>query len=180
MHCWKCREPVNGAVCNSCTAIQPPPPSPDYFRILGLPRSYFLEGLAAAHRKVSRKVHPDRFARRPAVERRMSLQWTAAINTAKRVLEDPLSRARYIATGRIRPREDNSLTLDPEFLEEIFDLQMLAMESPEEARTKAAKEYEELNLKLESIFRTWEASGGSLAVVEENLAKMKYFHNLMT
>ena len=110
----------------------------------------------------------------------MSLQWTAAINTAKRVLEDPISRARYIATGLSRPREDNSLKLDSDFLEEIFELQMMAMESPEDARRMAANEYEKLDRQIESIFRDWESSGGSLDAVEENLAKMKYFHNLMS
>ncbi len=179
MYCWKCREKVLGAVCASCTAIQPPPAAPDYFAILALPRRYFVSGIGEAHRKISRKVHPDRFARRSAVERRMSLQWTAAINTAKRVLEDPVSRARYLATGNPSPKEDNSLKLDPDFLEEIFELQMEAMEDPQSTKQIAQQRYNELYRQIEDIFRQWEEGKGELHLVEESLAKMKYFSNLL-
>ena len=180
MYCWKCREKVLGAVCASCTAIQPPPPAPDYFKILGLPRRYFIDGIGEAHRKISRKVHPDRYTRRSAVERRMSLQWTASINTAKRVLEDPVSRARYLATGNPSPKEDNSLKLDPDFLEEVFELQMEAMEDPQAAKINAQQRYDKLHSETEDIFRKWEAGKGKLNLVEENLAKMKYFSNLLS
>ena len=79
-----------------CGAIQPPPTSVDFFGVLGLSRRFHLEEaeLNAAWREVSRRVHPDRFAGKSAVERRMSLQWTALINEGRRVLRDRMSRAR--------------------------------------------------------------------------------------
>ena len=108
------------------------------------------------YRKRSRQLHPDRFVKKTAVERRMSLLWMAALNEAKRCLEDPISRARYIATGSAQVQEDRKISLEPEFLERIFDLQMQAMEDPISVRQQAQKEHELLLSELESIFRVWE------------------------
>ena len=113
MICWKCHESVGGPVCVGCGAIQPPNQALDPFAMLGLERRYHLEAkdVDIAWRALSRKVHPDRFAGRSAVERRMSLQWTASINEARRVVRDPRSRAHFLATGRAEPAEDHKLQL---------------------------------------------------------------------
>ena len=110
----------------------------------------------------------------------MSLLWTASINEAKRCLEDPISRARYLATGFSRVQEDRRITLSPEFLEHIFDLQMAAMESPEQVQKQAQQEYDQEFTKLEDIFRSWEQDQASthLQQVELVLARLKYLNNL--
>ena len=41
-------------------------------------------------------VHPDRFATRSAVEKRVAMQWSSQANEAYRILKDPMSRARYL------------------------------------------------------------------------------------
>ena len=149
--------------------------------MLGLERRYHLDdgALNAAWRRVSRKVHPDRFAGRPAVERRMSLQWTAAINEARRVLLNPDARARYLATGDPKPAERGGPMLDPEFLEEMFDLRMQAEGEPDAVRPVATALQSELRAEIDRIFSAWEAGDGSLDGVDERLARMKYLNNLM-
>lgn len=181
MSCWKCHEPVSGPVCVGCGAIQPPPAQPDFFAILGLPRTYALDdaALSSAWREVSRKVHPDRYAGRPAVERRMSLQWTAVINEARRVLRDPVSRTRYLASGRTRPPEEGGPVLDPEFLEEMFDLRMAADEDPDAVRPRAERWRQSIWDELDGVFARWSAGQGDLAAVEERLARLKYLDNLI-
>lgn len=180
MICWKCREAVGSAVCVSCGSIQPPGPNPDYFTALGLPRSYFVDTgeLAAAHRAISKQVHPDRFRKRGAVERRMSLQWSATVNEAKRVLLDPLARARYLATGSAIVDEEQG-TGDAEFLEHIFELQMLAMSDPETAKANAEAELNDLRGQLEQLFRSWEAEAGTLDAAEKLLTRWSYLEKLM-
>src|SRR5687767_8142004 len=107
MTCWTCNEPVTGPVCVGCGAPQPPPAQLDPYSILGLRKSFFLtEGeVEQAYRALARKLHPDRFAGKAAAWRRSSLQWTAALNEARRILKDDDARAWWLATGQPRPRE---------------------------------------------------------------------------
>ena len=181
MICWKCKEKVDGAVCVSCSTIQPPPPRPDYFGILGLPRRFFLTDLEQAYRKKSRRVHPDRFVGKSAVERRMSLLWTAALNEALRVLSKPISRARYLATGKGEVDESKKITLSPEFLESVFSLQLQAMEDPEAAANKARVDHDKLYQTLEDIFTRWEKEQDDsvLQMVEVLLAQLNYLQKLL-
>ncbi len=164
-----------------CGAIQPPPARPDFFAILGLSRTWKLESatLDQAWREVSRKVHPDRFAGKSAVERRMSLQWTAIINEARRVLRDLVSRARYLASGLTRPPDEGGPVLDPDFLEEMFDLRMEADLDPDSVLPRAESGRQEILAELDSIFARWEAGNGDLKRVEERLARLKYLDNLV-
>lgn len=181
MNCWKCHEPVKSPVCVGCGAIQPPRPDADHFACLGVPRRFHVEPgeIEAAWRERSRKVHPDRFAGRPAVERRMSLQWTAAINEARRVLRDPVQRARYLATGQPEPPENGSPSLDPDFLEEVFDLQMEAGQDPDGVRERARAMRGLLMDEVGGIFADWERDGADLAPAVERLDRVKYLDNLI-
>lgn len=180
MICWKCKESIQSPVCVGCGTIQPPPPKPDYFVIFGIPKSYFIPDLGPKYRSLSRQLHPDRFVSKTAVERRMSLLWTASINEAKRCLEDPISRARYLATGSAHIQEDKKIVLSAEFLEHIFDLQMQAMDNPQQTQEQARVECEEEWTHLNNIFTQWEQDGDDLRLqdVETVLARIKYLGNL--
>ena len=180
MICWKCKEAIQSPVCVGCGAIQPPPPKPDYFSIFNLPRTFFVSDIGAQYRKLSRMLHPDRFVKKSAVERRMSLLWTASINEAKRCLEDPISRARYLATGSVHVQEDRRITLSPQFLEMIFEMQMEAMEDPQPVRERAKTLYDDEYSLLEETFRNWENNKDPdlLKDVEMILARLKYLQNL--
>jgi molecular chaperone HscB len=179
--CWKCHEPTGIPVCVSCGTIQPPPVAPDLFALLRIPRRYQLDvaELEARFRDVSRLVHPDRFARHTAVERRMSLQWTAALNTGRRVLKDPLSRAHYMATGRTEP-EENGAQVDDDFLEEMFALREQAQSEPEQVSALAQALRNTLLGDLERIFAENEEEGAALDPVEERLARIRYLDGLIT
>ena len=177
--CWQCREVGQGPICISCNTIQPPPATPDYFAVLNLPRNYSVSGLDEAHRRLTALVHPDRFTKKSAVQRRMALQWMATANEAKRVLKDPLVRARYLATGLTAPSEDKNFVLPPEFLEMIFELQMEKDDDPEGVVAKANQIHVALNDELTTVLSLWEAGDGDLSTVEGILAKLKYTTNLI-
>lgn len=180
MLCWKCHEAVSAAVCVGCGAIQPPPNPPDVYAILGLPRRYHVDvdAVEAAYRALARQVHPDRFAGKPAVERRMSLQWTAALNEARRVLKDPVRRAYWLATGRPAPRETGGPRLDTAFLAEIFEWRETDEERPGALTDLARGRAAALRAEIDGIFVAWEAGRGDLAQVEDRLARLNYVAGL--
>ena len=153
----------------------------DPFSVLGLKRSFTLgtKDIDSAWRELSRKVHPDRFTGRPAVERRMSLQWTANINEARRIVREPRSRAHYLAMGRAEPAEDRAIALSPEFLEEMFELQMEARMDPEGCRPQVESRSEQLWNEISSVFQRWEAGDGTLESVETLLAQLRYIDNAL-
>ena len=178
MSCWKCHEAVGGPLCVSCGALQPPPPKPDHFEILGLERRYTLERkeIDTAWRARSRVTHPDRFAGEAALQRRLALQWTASLNEARRVLRDPVGRAWYLATGDPRPPEKDAPQVGPEFLEEVFELQV---GSAEHRRARGAQLQAALNEEIGALFAAWESGDGTLDEVPERLARLKYVSNLV-
>ena len=110
----------------------------------------------------------------------MSLQWTALVNEARRVLRDPVARARYLATGATAAPEEGGPKLDPEFLEEVFDMQMEAAADPAGVQTRAAALCDALRAELDTTFTRWEAGDGDLAVVADRLARLKYLNNIIT
>jgi molecular chaperone HscB len=162
-------------------ALQPPPARSDAFVLLGLPRRFHLDMAAVdeAYRTVTRGVHPDKFTKRPAVERRMSLQWTAALNEARRVLKDPDKRARLLATGQAEPKEMGGPKLDSAFLAEIFEWREQDEEAPGSLSARARERERELRAELDAVFTAWEAGTGDLELVEDRLARLKYVTGLV-
>ncbi len=182
MICWQCHEPTSGSVCVGCGTLQPPPPTNDPYAVLGLDRAFHIDDreIDDAWRSLSRKIHPDRWAGKAAVFRRMSLQWTALANEARRILKDPISRARYLATGNPKPAERGGPQPDHDFLEQMFDLQMMYDEDPEGSRETVQHMWDTQQADLDQQFRAWEAGQGSLEGVEMTLAKLQYLKTART
>ena len=134
--------------------------------------------MEAAYRAMARQVHPDRFAKRPAVERRMSLQWTAALNEARRILKDDVQRARFLATGSPFPREKGGPRLDPAFLQEMFDWREQEEERPGSLAALAGVRQAALLAEIDVLFTEWEDGRGDLALVDDRLARLKYVAGL--
>lgn len=182
MSCWRCHERVGGPVCAGCGAVQPPPVEPDHFGVLGLERRWTLsvQEIDQAWRDRNRLVHPDRFAGKGALERRMSLQWTAAINSARRALREPVSRGWYLATGQARPRDEGGVRLDPDFLEQVFEWQMEANADPQGVQQQAETARQRVLADLDQRLSAWEQGDRKAppAGVEELLSQMKYLDNL--
>ena len=133
--CWSCSVTHNEATlfCPHCTKIQPPP-SGDYFSTFGLePRlNIDLAALETEFHRLSRKLHPDRFARATDSEKEWSMADTALLNDAYRTLKDPLRRTEYLLKREGaeigeehsgKDRRDPS-RVPPDLLEEVFDLNM--------------------------------------------------------
>jgi molecular chaperone HscB len=133
--CWACAVAHNDVTlfCPHCSKIQPPPGG-DYFSVFGLVPRLDLDLAALEHEfhRLSRKVHPDRFARALENERQWSLADTALLNDAYRTLKDPLHRTEYLLKlqgAEIGEEHSGKDRKDPsrvpaDLLEEVFELNM--------------------------------------------------------
>ncbi len=180
MNCHACHEPVGGPVCVGCGALQAPPADPDPYAILGLARRYHLASAEVESRylKVARTVHPDKFVSRPSRDKQAALQWTAAVNEARRTLKDPVVRARYLATGSAR-QDERGPALDAAFLQEMFDWREAEEDAPGSMASRASERRAELEAEIDQIFSRWEAGEGALDAVPDRLARLKYITGLV-
>jgi molecular chaperone HscB len=124
--CWSCERDAGAALaCAACGALQPPDPDADHFTVLGVPRRYDLDliDLEARYKDLSRKVHPDRFARADPRARRASLQRTVQLNEAWRALKDPVRRAEaLLALAGVPIAKEGDGAVPPALLMEILEL----------------------------------------------------------
>lgn len=147
--CWSCSVAHNDATlfCPHCSKIQPPPGS-DFFSVFGLtPRlNLDLPELEHEFHRLSRKLHPDRFARAAENEKQWSLADTALLNDAYRTLKDPIHRTEYLLKlhgAEIGEEHSGKDRKDPsrvpaDLLEEVFDLNMQLEEMRMERATGEA------------------------------------------
>jgi molecular chaperone HscB len=117
----------------------------NYFAVFSLPRRLHIDtaALEKAFYAQSRKLHPDRFASRPAAEQEAALAQSSYLNDAYRTLKDPILRTQYLLTQEGVELEEQSKAateaarssgtakkqiVPPELLEEVFELNMQLME----------------------------------------------------
>jgi molecular chaperone HscB len=117
----------------------------DYFSFFNLPRKLTLDVVALEKQfyTMSRKLHPDRFASKPAAEQEAALAQSSLLNDAYRTLKDAISRTQYLltlegveleeqskaATDAARASgEQKKQIVPPELLEEVFELNMQLQE----------------------------------------------------
>ena len=184
--CWSCSVARNESTlfCPHCSKIQPPPGG-DFFAVFGLTPRLNLD-LAALEKKfhrLSRRLHPDRFARAAGNEKEWSLADTALLNDAYRTLKDPITRTEYLLklrgaeigeqhSGKSRREGEMGASRVPaDLLEEVFELnvQLEGMrmahkigeqEDPElkQSLTQAKKKFDELRDAVDQDLRAqWNA-----------------------
>src|ERR1700730_2336507 len=116
-----------------------------YFALFQLPQHLNLD-VAALEKQfyaLSRRLHPDRFAGKPAFEQEAALTASTHLNDAYRTLKDPILRTQYLlklegveleeqskaATDAARATgEQKKQVVPPELLEEVFELNMQLQE----------------------------------------------------
>ncbi|MGA2205537.1 MAG: Fe-S protein assembly co-chaperone HscB [Terracidiphilus sp.] len=178
--CWSCSVAHNESTlfCPHCSKIQPPSGG-DYFSVFGLQPHLNLDLAALEHEfyRLSRKLHPDRFARAGENEQQWSLADTALLNDAYRTLKDPLRRTEYllklqgarIAGSDVETISNGSNRKGPsrvpvDLLEKVFDLNM-QLEEMRMAK-KMGREDPELR---ESLVKANEKFDALVAAVDRDL-----------
>ncbi|MCF0252975.1 MAG: Fe-S protein assembly co-chaperone HscB [Duodenibacillus sp.] len=107
------------------------------FALLRMPAQFALddEAVQDAWRAAIAQVHPDRFAGRPAAERRVAEMWAARINDARDTLLDPVRRAGALLSEHgVGLDTETDTRVDPGFLM----LQMQLRERAEQSAGDAA------------------------------------------
>jgi molecular chaperone HscB len=160
--------------------------APDYFTLFSLPQHLHLD-LAALEKNFyaqSRKLHPDRFAAKPAAEQAAALAASSQLNDAYRTLRDPIARTEYLLSLQgIQLEEQSRAATDlakstgtakkqvapPDLLEEAFELNMALEEMRmdpdpnvrtdlETAREKFTAMLAETQQQLESLWTAWDTA----------------------
>jgi len=147
-----------------------------YFEMFSLPRKLTID-TAALERdfyKLSRRLHPDLYARKSAEEQAWSLRQSSLLNDAYRTLKDPLARTAYLLKLEgVRIEDENTENRDPQakqnrvpadLLEEVFELNMQLEEM--RANLKMGEDDPALRGDLE---RAQAQFKGMLASVDEDL-----------
>ena len=119
----------------------------NYYDFFEIPHhlSIDLKDLEKRFYALSRKWHPDRFARANAEDRQQALDASAILNDGYRTLRDPIKRANYLLKEQgFDIGEQQSKDVPPELLEEVFELNMALEESDEEAIAKARSAFEKM------------------------------------
>jgi molecular chaperone HscB len=109
-------------------ALVAAPAGVDYFAVFGLPRKLGLDfkALERSFYRLSREVHPDRFAQAAPEKQRWSLEQTSLLNDAYRALKQPIARTEYLLRLEgVELADETSVVKPPaDLLEEVFELNM--------------------------------------------------------
>jgi molecular chaperone HscB len=166
----------------------------DYFQFFGLEPKLRLDNddLQKRFYQLSRVLHPDRYQRKSAEEQQYSLDATAILNDAYRVLRDPLQRAEYVLKrAGFEIGEQRSKDVPPELLEEVFELNMALEEMREgdssarpqleEARDKFYAMRDEIDGQLTLLFDKYDSTPGkeTLGEIRGVLNRRRYIRNLI-
>ncbi len=166
--------------------------SVNYFEFLEIPEKLTIDPKALEQRfyTLSRKWHPDRFARAGAEEQQRALDSSALLNDAYRTLRDPVARAEYVLSRQGFAPGD-AVKPPPELLEEVFELNMAleevrmcdteALPQLREARKRFKEMLAQADRDLESDFRAWDetAQPALLDQLRARLNRRKYIFNLV-
>ena len=158
----------------------------DYFALFELPRHLHVDvaALEKAFYAQSRRLHPDRFAAKPAAEQEEALAASSQLNDAYRTLREPIARTEYLlGLEGIQLEEQSRAATDaakatgtakkqvapPDLLEEAFELNMQLEEMKmdpdpgvraelEAAAAKFTAMLAETQVQLEGLWTKWDAA----------------------
>ena len=169
----------------------------DYFKLFGLERKFNIEitDLSNTFKSLQRNLHPDKVSVRNIPEdfvkqvlfqfvsatqqnKTGSETWSAAVNQGYKVLQKPLSRALYLLELSGHPLSEESITLEPDFLMEIMELN-------EEVADANENEVRILEEKIKDTLADFILTVDILLTndeyerAREEVARMKYYSNVL-
>ena len=197
--CWSCGVPAlrSHAICGACGKMHIAAEGKSYFALLGLPEQFAvdLNVLEESFYKMSRLLHPDRFAGAGALERRLAVQRTTLLNDAYRSLKESLKRAEYLLQREGVHRGEETGTKDPELLMEILEAREEveglrarvrghvpgALEQLARLRLDIEKKLATLFAEIDAFFRRYDA--GEHDIVKSlggTVERIRYFSGIKT
>lgn len=181
--CWNCQKHVYLDVffCPSCSAIQPPDQSKDYFQIMSSERTFMVnvQKLQEQYRNLQRLLHPDYFSQKSQKERDLAEKQSSLVNKAYRTLLTPLSRGLYLLKlNGIALGEGTDSDAEMPFIVEIMEINEKLEDALDESKVQDIgnfidAKYEELTEDVSKAFEKGDVQEAKLLLI-----KMKYFSNL--
>jgi molecular chaperone HscB len=204
--CWSCGSALAAGApfCDACGKVQPPVAGVTYFDVFVLPRKLALDtsALERVFYKLSRKLHPDVYARASEQEQQWSLEQTSLLNDAYRTLKNPIARTEYLLKLEgVEIEQDRSAEngakkesrVPPDLLEEVFELNMqleemrmnqkVGEDDPqlrqdlEKAKTQFEGQMADSDSQLQELWAKWDAAvdaqdEGSKADVKDTMVAL--------
>ena len=170
----------------------------NYFKLLNLPQRFDLdeESLRSQFQQGMMEYHPDKHATKSEAEQKEAEEISMELNTAKTVLESPLSRAQHLLSlidsddGTSNTLDDGYQIMDQSFLFDIMDIRS-DIESTKDADALQqlldanAVIMEGLTNQIATAFRCDDDGKGDVSVPQENvenirelLAKLTYYNKI--
>lgn len=126
--------------------------------------------LTRAFHAASLRVHPDRFAGAGPETQRLSVQHAEFLSQAYQTLRDPWRRAEYVR--KLHGAPASGAALPAELAEELFEVQELVEDAPDEAgmarlrqlKTHLAHRERELDAELVAAFQAYDAGDREPAI----------------
>lgn len=126
----------------------------NFFTLLGQAQQFTVDraALKKRFRTLQREYHPDRYAAKTSQEQRLAVQFSAHLNTAFSVLDNPVKRATHLLElAGVNIDHQNSTIKDPTFLMQ----QMEIREALDDAR--AASDLPALEVLLNKVSDQFQA-----------------------
>ncbi len=178
------------AFCPACGKLQPVGRHEDHFSLFGLRREHALElsDLERRFRDLSRRFHPDRYAKAEPRERRLSLDRATRINDAFRHLRDwRLRAAHLLELAGTDVFVEGRTFHDPEFLEEQLEWRealALAQSDGDQARLReiaagAGERLARLEEEVSRLFEREEWFSDLVIDIARRLSRARYYDNIV-
>ena len=163
----------------------------NFYEIFSLPSSWQVDRpvLDSRYRQLQREFHPDRFAAKGDVEKRLAVQTTSLINQAYETLKSPLKRAQYmLELEDIDAGQESHITSDMSFLmkqiefrEALEDIRDSAdpLAGLERMRDDVEAQYLQLQVDFEAQHRAAQQSAANYNDALDTVAKMQFFAKLL-
>lgn len=189
--------------CSHCAALQQTPfacedchhllahvQGANYFELFGLPLAYELDLglLEEKYLRISRNIHPDKFATAGAEMQAFALRAYAAINSAYDVLRDPLHRAEYLLESAGGKSAAQDKRVPQELLAEVMTLREELEEAKaagdaamiESIRTRATDRKRQTQREISGLCHDLPAaSEDAKNELRLRINAMKYLNNLL-
>ena len=161
--------------------------SSNFFEIFSIPIAWDIDigGLGIRYRALQQEFHPDRYATKTDVEKRLAVQSASLINQAFDTLKSPLKRAQYLLElNSVDASQEAHITTDTNFLMQQIELReslsgISKTQDPWVELDRLKAEIEQTYIELQREFQDFFCKN-ALDLAFNTVAKMQFFSKLLT
>ena len=161
--------------------------SSNFFEIFSIPIAWDIDigGLGIRYRALQQEFHPDRYATKTDVEKRLAVQSASLINQAFDTLKSPLKRAQYLLElNSVDASHEAHITTDTSFLMQQIELReslsgISETQDPWVELDRLKAEIEQTYIELQREFHDFFCKN-ALDLAFNTVAKMQFFSKLLT